>query len=138
MGKKIYVVTSGSYSDYCIDEIFEDKRKAEIYCATRNTQYDLGIFIEHRIEEYEIADENIEYEADIKTAYRFEIFESDKKSHRKSGILKRVNEIDAAEVIRERYSGELLAIITLPTDSWSKAFKIAQDMFARCRYEKEC
>lgn len=137
MGKKIYVVTSGSYSDYCIDEVFEDKRKAEIYCATRNTQYDL-IFIEHRIEEYEIADENIEYEADIKTAYRFEIFESDKKRHRKSGILKRVNEIDSAEVIRERYSGELLAIITIPTDSWSKAFKIAQDMFARCRYEKEC
>ena len=138
MGKKIYVVTSGSYSDYCIDEVFEEKRKTEIYCATRNTQYDLGICIEHRIEEYEIADENIEYETDIKTAYRFEIFESDKKSQRKSGILKRVNEIDSAEVIRERYSGELLAIITIPTDSWSKAFKIAQDMFARCRYEKEC
>lgn len=137
MGKKIYVVTSGSYSDYGIERVFKDKRKAEIYCATRNTQSDL-ISIKHRIEEYEIADEKIEYEADIKTAYRFEIFESDKKSQRKSGILKRVNEIDSAEVIRERYSGELLAIITIPTDSWSKAFKIAQDMFARCRYEKEC
>jgi hypothetical protein len=29
----IYVVTSGEYSDYGIDEVFTDKKQAELYCV---------------------------------------------------------------------------------------------------------
>lgn len=28
----IYIVTSGEYSDYSIDAVFQDKNKAEAYC----------------------------------------------------------------------------------------------------------
>lgn len=34
---KIYIVTSGSYSDYHIDEVFTDPEQAYLYCAARNT-----------------------------------------------------------------------------------------------------
>ena len=30
----IYVATSGEYSDYGIEEVFTDKKQAELYCAT--------------------------------------------------------------------------------------------------------
>lgn len=30
---KIYIVTSGEYSDYGIDAVFTDKKQAELYCA---------------------------------------------------------------------------------------------------------
>ena len=44
---KVYVVTEGEYSDYCIDAIFSDYKQAELYQMTHeetNTQ----------IEEYEL------------------------------------------------------------------------------------
>ena len=34
---KVYIVTSGSYSDYHIDEVFTDREQAYLYCAARNT-----------------------------------------------------------------------------------------------------
>ncbi len=41
---RIYIVTSGEYSDYSIDAVFTDKLQAELYAATHNCD---------RIEEYE-------------------------------------------------------------------------------------
>jgi hypothetical protein len=35
---KVYIVTSGSYSDYTIQEVFTNKKQAEIYCAVSNYQ----------------------------------------------------------------------------------------------------
>jgi len=47
---KIYVVTSGSYSDYCIEKIFINKDKAEYFSKwCRDSQ----------VEEYETSDEDI-------------------------------------------------------------------------------
>lgn len=51
--KKIYVVTSGCYSDYCIDRVFSTMEKALEFLDTRDDDYD--------IEEY-ILDEPIERE----------------------------------------------------------------------------
>ena len=31
---EIYIATSGEYSDYGIEEVFTDKKQAELYCAT--------------------------------------------------------------------------------------------------------
>lgn len=47
---KVYVVTSGDYSDYCIDSIFSNREAAEKRCATWNG-YD-----DPNIEEYELED----------------------------------------------------------------------------------
>ena len=55
MTSTIYVVTSGSYSDYHIEQVFLNKEKAEEYIEKFNkaTVYD-----EARLEEYETFDEN--------------------------------------------------------------------------------
>lgn len=62
---KIYVVTEGEYSDYHICAVFDDKKKAELYCAVReekdfldNKCYVFGD--EYMIEEYDTDDIDIE------------------------------------------------------------------------------
>lgn len=52
---KVYVVTSGSYSDYGIDKVFTDRAKAEEFCEW-NTGW---IGDSSRIEEYETEDDLI-------------------------------------------------------------------------------
>lgn len=49
---KVYIVTHGSYSDYRIDKVFLNKKKAERYVETARKGYD-----EPRIEEYETHDD---------------------------------------------------------------------------------
>ena len=62
---KIYVITEGEYSDYHICAVFDDKKKAELYCAVReekdflnNNCYIFGD--EYMIEEYDTDDVNLE------------------------------------------------------------------------------
>lgn len=52
---KVYVVTSGSYSDYGIDKIFLDKEKAETYHELiKRTNYDVN-----DIEVYDLSDDEV-------------------------------------------------------------------------------
>ena len=46
----VYIVTSGEYSDYSIDAVFQDKNKAEAYCKCHPNA---------EIEEWEFFDDNI-------------------------------------------------------------------------------
>lgn len=46
----VYIVTSGEYSDYSIDAVFQDKNKAEVYCQCHP---------DAEIEEWEFFDNNI-------------------------------------------------------------------------------
>lgn len=46
---KIYIVTSGSYSAYHIDEVFTNLEQAQLYCAARNT----AEFGDYNVEEYD-------------------------------------------------------------------------------------
>ena len=46
----VYIVTSGSYSDYGIDAVFKDKSKAELYCSCHR---------DCQIEEYNLSDNDI-------------------------------------------------------------------------------
>ena len=62
---KIYVVTSGEYSEYHIDAVFADKKKAELYCAVREEKefldnQSLVFGDEYMIEEFDTHDDNIE------------------------------------------------------------------------------
>ena len=50
MEKKIYIVTSGEYSDYTIERVFSTKEKANEFIQQHGTDY--------RIEEY-VVDEEI-------------------------------------------------------------------------------
>lgn len=47
MEKKIYIVTSGNYSDYRIDSVFSTKEKAKEYVQNNGSDY-------HRIEVYNL------------------------------------------------------------------------------------
>lgn len=76
---KVYVVTSGEYSDYDICAIFNDKALAVAYCAINNQK-----FIDHnlkhqtnygeefRIEEYDTMDNLILANSDNRYGYLFD------------------------------------------------------------------
>lgn len=128
---KVYIVTSGSYSDYGINRVFKDKRKAEIWCAEQNTRYE---WEEYGIEEYEYSDDEVEYRKDIELVYRYHIHSKyGNRSTEKHGIL--VIPTKKAR-IKKAYEG-WSAIIELPEDDPKKAFKIAQDMFAMHKANEE-
>lgn len=50
---KIYIVTCGEYSDYCVLAAFLDKTKAEAFAKTYNRGHGTERYDEARIEEYE-------------------------------------------------------------------------------------
>jgi hypothetical protein len=52
MGKTIYVVTTGCYSDYRIQAVFDDKPMAEAWVAEHNKDYDKDDDYAARIEKY--------------------------------------------------------------------------------------
>lgn len=63
---KIYIITSGAYSDYGIERVFLSEEKAKSYCELHN---------ECRIEEYDTFDDNyiIPEEVGIRATIVFEI-----------------------------------------------------------------
>lgn len=129
---KIYVVTSGTYSEYGIDSVFIDKHKAEIYCALCNKDM-VGNYGSYQVEEYESDDNDIKGE--IELAWRYEIMDGDRSAY---GTIvpythKCLNEVK--ELLFRRSSYE--AIVYLRAEDNEKALKIARDMFAQYRAEKE-
>lgn len=65
MNKTVYIVTSGSYSDYHICEVFLNEEKALSYCATKNLSigdYDDPFYIE----KFDAYDDNIEIDKNKK------------------------------------------------------------------------
>lgn len=54
---KIYVVTSGSYSEYFIEKVYLSKENADKYCSI----YAKNNSTEYRVEEYETSDDEICY-----------------------------------------------------------------------------
>lgn len=54
MADKVYIVTSGYYSEYGINAVFLNKEKAKMYCATRNG----GRSEYYTIEEWNLSDKN--------------------------------------------------------------------------------
>ena len=43
MSKEVYIVTHGDYSDYRIEEVFDDLGLAKAYCKKRNPNGEDGI-----------------------------------------------------------------------------------------------
>lgn len=68
---KVYVVTSGEYSDYHIDGVFDDLNKAEIYVATIEDKYGDNA----RIEEFDTEECQIESSKEVKKQWHFTISE---------------------------------------------------------------
>ena len=67
---KVFVVTTGEYSDYTIDRVFSTRKKALEYLDTKDDEYTLEVFdldepIERRTQLY-----NIRFELDKKKVWR--------------------------------------------------------------------
>lgn len=150
----IYVVTSGSYSDYGIDAVFLNKDKAEAYKAH---QEELGN--DCSIEEYESMDESAfplpdikEYysagvyihvegkKGGIKTYHFGEIFENTNKTEDLTGVIEDIEVLNWDEFLREEkelfsermpYKQQFTSLHSESLRSQEVATKVLQDKIAR-------
>ena len=135
---KVYIVTSGYYSDYSIERVFLDKEKAEKYVSVSHRN-DLSV------EEYDITDLNVEleniknvkeitYQCEIRTGKEIVISFDD------------INSIDfeISTYVYEYYynNNELTLSLTrqlreneTENQATERIMKIAQDISAEIRYE---
>lgn len=74
---KVYIVTQGEYSDYHIEKVFKDLKKAAYYCAVQNAEHHATSACDYfRIEEFSCSDDTVEI-ADSKEVVYFYSDEDD-------------------------------------------------------------
>lgn len=120
MEKKIYIVTSGEYSEYRIDSVFTTKEKAVDYVEQHGTYYN--------IEEYKL-DEEVEKKTQL--WYIMFCVEDGKLYEANPTSLKRDKVVDTCSVfylfdrVRKPY-----ICFYVDADSMDRAVKIARERFA--------
>lgn len=125
----VYIVTCGEYSDYHIEKVFTNYEKAEQYVALQNRNPN-GYQDEWNIDCYLTSDDILEGEVKVYYLYSFN-FRNGKpeiESIRIVGYQKKV-------FFQYRFGAELLPGLefTLDEADEEKAFKIAQDEYAKLR-----
>ena len=119
---KIYIVTDGEYSDYNIEAVFADERKAKVFAATHGCD---------NIEEFETHDDQIDGDTTVYVVYtfvvRFHEFTLDKayySTNKRSCINKGA------------YSDYVVVSLDEKEADEAKARKIAQDMYSEYKAQK--
>jgi len=136
---KVYIVTSGCYSDYSIERVFLDKEKAEKYVSVSHRN-------DMSVEEYDITDLNVELE-NIKNIneviYRYNV----KTGKEISISFNNINNIDFKvytcvseyhhinELILGLYIKRQLRENETEEQATERIIKIAQDISAEIKYE---
>ena len=118
---KVYIVTDGEYSDYHIEAVFTDEKKAKQYAAIHHC---------NSIEEYEADTPQIEGETDVFIVYQIAI-------NSRIGFYvydyyystKKFNKVEV-------HWGKPTIYVSLTDQDESKAKKIAQDMWAEYKANK--
>lgn len=137
---KVYIVTSGDYSDYHIDAVFSTKQGAEKYCALKNTCDRYSDF--YNIEEYDIDDMNA---SNTKVVYAFLIEPSNPPTVEATYYISedRANAFKE-KALRWQKSGDILQdyysidrYVFLAEENPDKAIKIVLDRVAKAKAEKE-
>lgn len=118
MEKKIYIVTSGEYSDYGIDAVFTTKEKAVYYVEQHGTDYN--------IEEYNL-DEEVVKETKL-WLVEFEI-ESQEIKHASPTTYNIDKNKDTCEVT-EYLSFNPYMVFYVEANTMDRAIKIARERFA--------
>ncbi len=121
MEQKIYIVTSGEYSDYGINAVFSTKEKAVEYVEQHGTDYN--------IEEYNL-DEEVKKETQL---WRIDFFVEDGKLCEASPTSRdRNEEVDICSIFDTLGYREYIPCIRLyvDADSMDRAVKIARERFA--------
>jgi len=113
---KVFVVTSGEYSDYTIDRVFSTRKKALEYLDTQDDNYRLEVFdidepIERRTHLYEIS-----FELDKKKVWRVSTYYD--------------NRLKDLIHIGGRYFNNVKTLdIYIESDSRKRALKIASERY---------
>lgn len=140
---KIYVVTSGEYSDYSVEAVFTDRRKAILYCAAQNARE--GNYEQCDIEEFDSADESIdgnfesvvyEYLFQARRSYGQMLYgesrwENERPAYRlgKTGV--------ESDYWKNQYGTEYKNIyVRLKEENLAKALKIARDRLVKINAEE--
>lgn len=117
MNKKIYIVTSGEYSDYSIEAVFSTKNKAESYIQQHGTGY--------RIEKYDL-DEEVEKKTQI-WSVTFNL--KDKSLEIASPTMYKIDKYKDTCIVRECGFDSYIEFI-VESDNMDRAVKIARERFA--------
>lgn len=117
MNKKIYIVTSGNYSDYHIDAVFSTKNKAESYIQQHGTGY--------RIEEYDLDEEVVNKKQIWSVAFNIK----DKSLEIASPTMYKIDKYKDTCIVRECGFDSYIEFI-VESDNMDKAKKIASERFA--------
>ena len=120
MEKKIYIVTSGEYSDYHIDAVFTTKEKAVDYVEQHGTCYN--------IEEYDL-DEEVEKKTQL---WHIVFCVEDGKLNEASPTSYNRNRVVDTCYISEPFNWRAKSCICfyVDADSMDRAVKIARERFA--------
>ena len=120
MEKKIYIVTSGEYSEYEINAVFSTKEKANAYIQQHGTYYD--------IEEYDL-DEEVEKKTQLWSIVF--CIENGKFDEANPISYNKNKEVDTCYV-EERFRDDKMyyIIFLVDADSMNRAVKIARERFA--------
>lgn len=120
MEKKIYIVTSGEYSDYGIDAVFTTKEKAVEYVEQHGTNYN--------VEEY-VLDEEVERKTQLWNVMFCvedgELQEANPTSYNRNKVVDTCNISDYL-----RLGGKYYIDFYVDADSMDRAVKIARERFA--------
>lgn len=129
---KIYVVTSGCYSDYGIDAVFVDKKEAAKFAAVKNKSDSYTTYrIESRIESYETADGKIDIGNNI-VGFEYSAFVKDDYFMNETLYVSS----DPVPKFKSEASNHLFHV-WLEEENYDLAEKILRDRFAEYKAKKE-
>lgn len=125
---KIYIVTSGEYSDYCIQAVFSTLKKANEYRQQHGTDFSIEIFD---------IDEEVKKETKI---WRVEMrFDNFKVSECTAGLWGNGWGSHMKDTFEYRFDWEGIKYIRLylEADSMDRAIKIASERIAQIKANKD-
>ena len=125
---KIYVVTSGCYSDYGIDAVFVDKKEAAKFTAVKNKSDN---YTTYRIESYETADGKIDIGNNI-VGFEYSAFVKDDYFMNETLYVS----YDPVPKFKSEASNYWLCV-WLEEEDYELAEKILRDRFAEYKAKKE-
>lgn len=129
---KVYIVTSGEYSDYGIDRVFTDKENAELYCAMHESDYD-----QPTVEEWDADDVEIEATKPYMRRWEAKVSSSGKVLYfNDTCTFREKNTISKYALFSDEWFYTVIA--TLDKDKTvDEAKKIIFDRLAAWKYENE-
>lgn len=130
----VYVVTSGEYSDYCIETVFDNREQAELYCATKEGHGDTK-----HIEEYDTEEYHFDSNKPVFMRWHCEICECIDGTYLRNFVsCPTFKKLDTIQKTMYLYRPLIRGYVTLDRNSTvEQAKKAILDRYAQWKYERE-